>query len=515
MKKKELNIQTKYKGVISFNQFKTQIELNCKFEFTEHYILISMNNISQSNVEILKGLFTPLYQNSKGHYYINYLFIKSINTTQDISSLLIEIQNPVMNSVFCLTLSKIETNSILFKKKVNKDAINKIICFIKSKKVSENRNLMIKFLSMIRLLRECLQPQKEENQTIINLLINAYVVGKSYYDKYTNIYKHNQKIKTGIKKQLNEKLKLLESMMSDQELMKKNLLSSSFDTLINEFKVRTSLLIEEGIIFLLQIINADNRIIDYSKIDKYLVSQKLLTLHENVEVNNKSVNMVRLNKSCNILQTVSNKCNKSTELIHYKNVETLAQLNFTDDAIPNKVLNQQKNETFSVSTETTSKEKEKLKNKIGELVKKGELLETPKFFNKNTVKKQAKKINNKKYNQNKIGNKKFIGFGDKLSMSEITKKIDGLCEIHSFYPPNDAFNIFLNTAEIIFRKFFEGTFNLYFPFLFSFETDMDNLIKINSLYDYFLYLRGLKQFLFNEESQFSMASLLYMSDELQ
>ena len=80
MKKKELNIQTKYKGVISFNQFKTQIELNCKFEFTEHYILISMNNISQSNVEILKGLFTPLYQNSKGHYYINYLFIKSINT---------------------------------------------------------------------------------------------------------------------------------------------------------------------------------------------------------------------------------------------------------------------------------------------------------------------------------------------------------------------------------------------------------------------------------------------------
>ena len=100
-------------------------------------------------------------------------------------------------------------------------------------------------------------------------------------------------------------------------------------------------------------------------------------------------------------------------------------------------------------------------------------------------------------------------------MAEITKKIDGLCEIHSFYPPNDAFNIFLNTAEIIFRKFFEGTFNLYFPFLFSFETDMENLIKINSLYDYFLYLRGLKQFLFNEESQFSMASLLYMSDELQ
>ena len=96
----------------------------------------------------------------------------------------------------------------------------------------------------------------------------------------------------------------------------------------------------------------------------------------------------------------------------------------------------------------------------------------------------------------------------------MTKHIDNLCELHAFVPPTDIFNIFLNTAEIIYRKFFEGCFKSCFTNLFLCEVDKDGLIKIDALYNYFFYLRALKKFLFKEESQISMTSLLYMTGEL-
>lgn len=512
MNKEEINIHTKYKAIVSFNPFKTKLVFNSKIEINEHYLHITILSSSlSSSIEILKGIFNPLYQNLKGNYYINLLFITSVTTTNDNSSLVFDAYNPVMNTSFNFTLSKIETQSLLFKKKLSKEGMKKIIQYIENKKKSERNYLINKFISLISLFKECLEPQKKENQTIVNVLVSAYVVGKNYYDKYSSIFKHNKKIKTGIKKQLTEKLKLLEYMIPEQELLKQSLGPLSFDSLIGEFKLRTSFLIQEGITFLLQIINADSKVMEYEKIDKYLISENLHTLQDSIECSKSSVNLKKINKTFS-----NNKNNKSTELFHNKNMETLAQLNLTDDSINIKNIKLGKNDLFSVSTKTTSKDKEKLKNKISQLVKGSDMLETPKFFSKNNNKLSKKIIiqNNNKYIQNKIGNKKYIGSDDGISVIEMTKHIDNLCELHAFVPPTDIFNIFLNTAEIIYRKFFEGCFKTYFTNLFLFEVDKDGLIKIDALYNYFFYLRALKKFLFKEESQISMASLLYMTGEL-
>ena len=103
---------------------------------------------------------------------------------------------------------------------------------------------------------------------------------------------------------------------------------------------------------------------------------------------------------------------------------------------------------------------------------------------------------------------------ESISIIAITQQIEQLCKRHSFFPPVDTMNIFINTAEIIHRRFFEESFKLYLPELFEVELDNENLIKIESLYNMFMYLRSMKTFLFNEQNRMCMTSILFVSDDL-
>jgi hypothetical protein len=84
---------------------------------------------------------------------------------------------------------------------------------------------------------------------------------------------------------------------------------------------------------------------------------------------------------------------------------------------------------------------------------------------------------------------------------------------HSFLPPNEIFNVFFNTTEIIHRKFFEIFFDELIGKIFYYEKDKDNLIKLDSLYNYFLYLRGLKNILFIEKNRIYFSNVFFMDDE--
>ena len=88
-----------------------------------------------------------------------------------------------------------------------------------------------------------------------------------------------------------------------------------------------------------------------------------------------------------------------------------------------------------------------------------------------------------------------------FSMQKILKRIDLLSKNHCFVPPSNTFNIFLNTTEIIHRTFFEVAVKSMNCDLFAVDVDNSKYIKIDSMYNNFLYLRNLKNFLFNEENQ--------------
>ena len=100
----------------------------------------------------------------------------------------------------------------------------------------------------------------------------------------------------------------------------------------------------------------------------------------------------------------------------------------------------------------------------------------------------------------------------KISLKKITNQIHDLIKKHSLLPPTDIFNIFSNTAEIIYRKFFQICFKSYIGDIFYFEIDKDNLIKNDELYNYFMYLRNLKNLLFSDKNKIYFSSMLLMED---
>ena len=100
-----------------------------------------------------------------------------------------------------------------------------------------------------------------------------------------------------------------------------------------------------------------------------------------------------------------------------------------------------------------------------------------------------------------------------MSINEVLKHIDEGKKLHTFVPPINTQNIFFNTAEIIHRKFFEYIFGEFLGKIFSYEKDNDNLIKLDSLYNYFVYLRGMKNILFIEKNRIYFSSVFFMDDD--
>ena len=523
-----MNVGYKMNCILNLSKLKNINNIKCILDFNEHFIKITFLSISLPIKNLLSGLLNPLYHSKHNeYYYINYSLIQSISSNIDTSIISFDIINPILNSFITFNLSKFE-NPGFFKKKVSKDILKKIIVFIQKKILSETKFLIERFLGLLDILKDCLDPQKEENPQVENILLYAYLCGKKFYEKYTAIYKQNNKIRKKIDKKLFEKLKTLDILIPEQESMKKNLVCANFDSLINEFKIRTSYFIEESIILFLQVISLENNVLNLQKVKKSVVTNNLMTIQKenklkfDLELANFSFTQNNLSNTLSFP-----KLNNSNSINQKKrHLDVLAQLNLTkinksQDEITEKNFNsfnifQNKdhsnnfnnnisnniNKVESVSTEQTSK-KEIEKNKYRNVYLVGkELLETPKFQSSNILTKQM--INNKNLlckkipkpnendNQNQNQNQ-----NQKISLKDITKQINELIKMHSLVPPIDVFNIFCNTAEIIYRKFFEICFKSFLGEIFYLEMDKDNLIRNDELYNYFMYLRNLKNILFS------------------
>ena len=541
-----MNVGYKMNCILNLSKLKNINNIKCILDFNEHFIKITFLSISLPMKNLLSGLLNPLYHSKHNeYYYINYSLIQSVSSNIDTSIISFDMINPILNSFITFNLSKFE-NPGFFKKKVSKDILKKIIVFIQKKILSETKFLIERFLGLLDILKDCLDPQKEENPQVENILLYAYLCGKKFYEKYTAIYKQNNKLRKKIDKKLIEKLKTLDILIPEQESMKKNLVCANFDSLINEFKIRTSYFIEESIILFLQVISLENNVLNLKNINKSVVTNNLMTIQKenklkfDLELSNFSFtqnnlsntfSFPKLNNSNSLNQKKRHldvlaqlnlsKINKSQDEIIEKNFNSFSIFqNKTNSNNSNNNITNNINKVESVSTEQTSKkEMEKNKYRNAYLVGK-ELLETPKFQSSNILSKQI--INNKnllckkitkpsekeKENENQNQNQK-------ISLKDITKQINELIKMHSLVPPIDVFNIFCNTAEIIYRKFFEICFKSFLGEIFYLEMDKDNLIRNDELYNYFMYLRNLKNILFSEKNKTYFSCMFLMSEEFK
>ena len=442
-------MSSKFKANIIVND----IKIKCSIEITNHFLKIAItdkNGEIDSKFELIKALFISVNHSKTNEYFLNYAFINDIKgSKQKNNSIILEINNPVSSNIFQFVLIDIEGISFLFKKKMD---INQIIVIIKKKIKEEIKYLISGFNNMIFTLRDYLEKTKKiKNLEIIKE--QAYKYGKKYYENAAITFKKNNDIAKTINDNiLLLKLKSLEQSLSQQAKMKKNISYTSFESLISEINIRTSYFIEETIIFFLKIICLGINSFDDLNFNKFNLNQ--------IFENNKAIN---INKN-------PSKKKKTKKKIYISQDDTKIQTpKFKQFNYNYRSNNHQGLDNFS-NNYYNNLNNNKIQISINPLE------------NINNI---AKDITNKKL----------------VTLNSIKKEIDELCNIHSLLTPDNIFNLFCNASEIIHRKFFQLFIENYLGKIFYLEEDKEGNIKIEDLYNYFLYIRSLKLMLFNNDKK--------------
>ena len=357
---------------------------------------------------------------------------------------------------------------------------------------------------MIFALKDYMDKSKKV-KILENIKQQAYKLGKKYYESAALNFKKNTKIAKNINdNNLLLKLKTLEQSLSQQAKMKKNISYTSFESLIGEFNIRTSYFIEETITLFLKIICLGNNSFDDINFNK-------LNLNQIFENNNE------INESRNKKEIISDKKQfKQNNKSFISSIKNNNLINKEEDVF-NKIVNKNSiNINDDNSTEGTSKKKSKQKKIY--ISQDDTKIPTPKFkqFNYKFNNNQALDNFSKNYYNNLDNNKIQISINplenmnnmtknivnDKIiTLNSINKEIEELCKVHALLIPDNIFNLFCNAAEIIHRKFFQITIEYYLGNIFYIEEDKEGNIKIEDMYSYFLYIRALKLFLFNNNKK--------------
>ena len=496
---------TKFKANIIINN----IKIKCLFELTNHFLkigIIDNKNIIKSEFEFIKALFISMNHSKTFEFFINYAFINNIKS-QEKNNIIIEINNPVAGNIFSLLLIDLEGISILFKKKLD---INQIITQIKKKLKEEIKFLIYGFNNMILALKEFLEKRKKI-KILENIKQEAYKFGKQYYEKAALTFKKNTKIAKNIKDNiLLLKLKTLEQSLPQQAKMKKNISYTSFESLIGEINIRTNYFIEETTMLFLKIICIGINSFDDINFNKFNLNQ--IFENDKDELNLPKINSKKNNKSFTygINDDKHNIINNNEDV--FNKISQKNSINQTDD----------------VSTEGTSKKK-KTSKKI--YINQNEpKVQTPKFkqFNYKITNNQSLDNFSKNY-YNNLNNKttisinpleninniaKIISNDKMVTLNGLNKEIEELCNVHALVVPDNIFNLFCNASEIIHRKFFQMTINNYLGNIFYLEEDKEGNIKIEDLYNYFMYIRAFKLMLFNSDKKEYFMNIILDKDIL-
>jgi len=489
----------KFKANIIFNN----IKIKCLLEMTNHFLKIAIIDKKadiKTEFELIKALFISMNYSKSYEFFINFVFFQNIKSQSE--SISIEINNPVSNNIIFLTLINLESVNLLFKKKLD---INQIIFQLKKKIKEEKKYLIYSFNNMIFALRDFIDKSKKI-KILENIKQQAYKFGKNYYESSALAFKKKAKIAKNINDNiLLTKLKTMEQSLSQQEKMKKNISYTSFESLIGEFNMRTSYFIEETIVLFLKIICIGINSFDDINFNKFNLNQ----IFEEENKNQKSSVKKQFDK------------NNKSFTGNFKNNKLFNE----EEDVFNRINN--KNNNFQLedsSTEGTSKKKN-YKKKIY-ISQDDTRIPTPKFkqFNYKINKNQAMDNFSQNYYDNlsntiQISINPFENINNitkntinkkTITLNNIKKEIEELCTIHSLLTPDNIFNLFCNASEIIHRKFFQITMNSYLGKIFYLEEDKEGNIKMEDLYNYFLYVRALKLLLFNSEKKdYFMNNILF------
>ena len=456
-------VPNKINCTIHIGSFYIKEKLNIELSFNQDsFIIYFLDPISPKNAKELRELFLPFISDDNNMIILNFIYIKSI-LIDGINLFKFTLYNPLKTSIFTIIFNHFKWKKPLlsFNYSPPPNILFSIGQYINTKQKKQIAKYIKNFIDVIHLLYDFISVERTYNPIIEEIFLKAFIYGQNYYNNKVKEFNKSQKLKKSISDELSTKIKkALEEYQTKKswDINHHNKNSSDFeDNDDNE--------------------NEEENVISEKEDKKEDEGEEPEFNFDNIVERDLFQNYPKFSK---LFPEIKIKTSYFAETI----IKLIFQL-----------LNINKNDLDEIYTNINWTEIGQRVNGIN-----GVNLSLVNYRIQNNNYSQAPQTllenNNSTNDESQI--KKWF---------EYTKKF------HEFIPNNSLDNIYINTSEIIQRKFFEILIKSYFGDIINIELEKNKTLSMDDFHQILMVIRRMKKILFTNKNFEYYSDLPFLNEQ--
>ena len=456
-------VPNKINCTIHIGSFYIKEKLNIELSFNQDsFIIYFLDPISPKNAKELRELFLPFISDDNNMIILNFIYIKSI-LIDGINLFKFTLYNPLKTSIFTIIFNHFKWKKPLlsFNYSPPPNILFSIGQYINTKQKKQIAKYIKNFIDVIHLLYDFISVERKYNPIIEEIFLKAFIYGQNYYNNKVKEFNKSQKLKKSISDELSTKIKkALEEYQTKKswDINHHNKNSSDFeDNDDNE--------------------NEEENVISEKEDKKEDEGEEPEFNFDNIVERDLFQNYPKFSK---LFPEIKIKTSYFAETI----IKLIFQL-----------LNINKNDLDEIYTNINWTEIGQRVNGIN-----GVNLSLANYRIQNNEYSQAPQTllenNNSTNDESQI--KKWF---------EYTKKF------HEFIPNNSLDNIYINTSEIIQRKFFEILIKNYFGDIINIELEKNKTLSMDDFHQILMVIRRMKKILFTNKNFEYYSDLPFLNEQ--
>ena len=456
-------VPNKINCTIHIGSFYIKEKLNIELSFNQDsFIIYFLDPISPKNAKELRELFLPFISDDNNMIILNFIYIKSI-LIDGINLFKFTLYNPLKTSIFTIIFNHFKWKKPLlsFNYSPPPNILFSIGQYINTKQKKQIAKYIKNFIDVIHLLYDFISVERKYNPIIEEIFLKAFIYGQNYYNNKVKEFNKSQKLKKSISDELSTKIKkALEEYQTKKswDINHHNKNSSDFeDNDDNE--------------------NEEENVISEKEDKKEDEGEEPEFNFDNIVERDLFQNYPKFSK---LFPEIKIKTSYFAETI----IKLIFQL-----------LNINKNDLDEIYTNINWTDIGQRVNGIN-----GVNLSLANYGIQNNEYSQAPQTllenNNSTNDESQI--KKWF---------EYTKKF------HEFIPNNSLDNIYINTSEIIQRKFFEILIKNYFGDIINIELEKNKTLSMDDFHQILMVIRRMKKILFTNKNFEYYSDLPFLNEQ--
>ena len=460
---KKMAVPDKINCTIHIGSFYIKEKLNIELSFNQDsFIIYFLDPISPKNAKELRELFLPFISDDNNMIILNFIYIKSI-LIDGINLFKFTLYNPLKTSIFTIIFNHFKWKKPLlsFNYSPPPNILFSIGQYINTKQKKQIAKYIKNFIDVIHLLYDFISVERKYNPIIEEIFLKAFIYGQNYYNNKVKEFNKSQKLKKSISDELSTKIKkALEEYQTKKswDINHHNKNSSDFeDNDDNE--------------------NEEENVISEKEDKKEDEGEEPEFNFDNIVERDLFQNYPKFSK---LFPEIKIKTSYFAETI----IKLIFQL-----------LNINKNDLDEIYTNINWTDIGQRVNGIN-----GVNLSLANYGIQNNEYSQAPQTllenNNSTNDESQI--KKWF---------EYTKKF------HEFIPNNSLDNIYINTSEILQRKFLEILIKNYFGDIINIELEKNKTLSMDDFHQILMVIRRMKKILFTNKNFEYYSDLPFLNEQ--